>query len=67
MLDLLMGAYTYVGDPHLRSIQQPAAIDFLGSRLHADNIRASRVLGHSQGTNFLARKQARQEALFLFR
>lgn len=60
-------ACTYVGDPHLCSIQYPTTIDFLSGCLHTDNIRASRVLRHGQGTDFLARKKTRQESLFLLR
>lgn len=59
--------YTYVGDPHLRSIEQESSINSLGRRLHAHNIGTGRVLRHGQGTNLLTRDQAREVLGFLFR
>lgn len=58
---------TYIGNPHLSAVKYPAAVDFFGSRLHTDDVGTGRVFRHGQGTDLLAGKETREDALLLFR
>lgn len=50
----------YVCDPHLGAVEQVAAVDFLRSHLHGDDVAAGAVLRHGQGANLLAGDQTGQ-------
>jgi hypothetical protein len=56
----------YVGDPHLGSVEYIPAIDLLGRHLHADYVRAGRVLRHGERANLVSGDQAWEVLLLLF-
>ena len=54
-----------VRDPHLGTVQDPAAVATLGARAHRDHVGARARLAHGERADVFAGDQPRQEALLL--